>query len=474
VSPIFGSAAYQIGLIGNSAFKNYLNIESITYFEKASEHGKPEATFEWALSLSKNKSGGDLMKALLLLESAIPSLKNDGEMLAVARYTAANLIRELYKDSKFLELSANYHKAINHLEINLMLGETPNESKAPMAYRWTPVDGPRGIFQESKKLRSKLIEDISNRQKSYEIEQIQIQKDRMTIEMQLHSAQIRTKTIEDMMSMFAHQFRGSVDSINFNTEHQKDERVYIDAARTMSGLLDLFGVVSTSPDRLQRSIQDDQSGDSSPYFTLLRSFKLALIQLVSRRNIRRMSTHYWQHALRHDLAPNGLSYRDWRTDPKWEIVERNIQTELELQASSLVVKKGHDGLSDWVTATLFPVSITGFTDSSIRYADYGRKEALLVTIFTEVLVNAIKHNIPGTKDPMVVSWTEGEKIISFTCENASSKSSRAGDTTGSGRGHGFLDILLRNLGGKFVPDVFKDRAQVLIEFPKHLMTGTRQ
>lgn len=468
-SPSYGSAAYQIGLIGNSTYINHPTIDSKAYFEKASDRGIPEATFELGLLYSKCNSKTNLAKALDIVEYAIPLLKDGSNTQAKARYTAASLIRQIHQGSEFSELKSKFEKAIGHLEINLMLGNSPKESKTPRAYRMIPVDGPEGIFQESKELRFELIEIISNQQKIFDIEN-----NRKLIEMQLHAAQIRAKTIEDMMSMFAHQFRGSVDSINFNTEHQKDERVYIDAARTMSGLLDLFGVVSTAPERLKGSIQDDLSGDSSPYFTLLRSFKLAMIQLLSRRNIRRMSTHYWQHALRHDLAPTGLSYRDWRTDPKWETVERSIQTELELQASSLAVTSGHDGLTDWVTANLFPVSIIGFTVSSIRYADYGRKEALLVTIFTEILVNAIKHNIPGTTDPMVVSWVEGEKTISFICENASSKGSRAGDTTGSGRGHGFLDILLRNIGGKFVPDVFKDRAQVLIEFPKHLMTGTGQ
>jgi len=125
--------------------------------------------------------------------------------------------------------------------------------------------------------------------------------------------------------MFAHKFRGPVDSILFNTAHQHDERVYVDAARTMNGLLDIFSVVSTSPDKLLSSLKDDTSGEGSPAGVLLHAIKLALVQLLSLRNRRRMSPYYLAYAKGQGDAPNELRLSEWTRGKSWQAFEEALQ-----------------------------------------------------------------------------------------------------------------------------------------------------
>lgn len=284
--------------------------------------------------------------------------------------------------------------------------------------------------------------------------------------------QEKREAIENMMAMFAHKFRGPVDSILFNTSYQHDERIYVDAARTMNGLLDIFSVVSTSPDKLLDSLKEDASGEGSPADVLLHSFKLVLVQLMSLRNRRRMSPHYLAYAKKQGDAPEDLRLSEWTREKSWQLLEESLQIRWEQDVGKMIITASLDMVNSWMTTHLLPISVEGFAESKTKFAQYGPKASLLTVIFTEVMVNAIKHASPAAVEPIALSWCEGDVETTFSCANPSSRESRTREASkGSGRGHKFLSLIADHLRGSFDADVFRDMSRVSMTLPSSAMTG---
>lgn len=282
----------------------------------------------------------------------------------------------------------------------------------------------------------------------------------------------KRETVENMMAMFAHKFRGPVDSILFNTTHHHDERIYVDAARTMNGLLDIFSVVSTTPEKLANSLKDDVGGNGSPATVLLHSLKLALVQLLSTRNRLRMSPHYLAYAKRQGQAPAELRQTEWMREKCWVDKEIELQTQWEQEIGTMNINTDIQVLGAWMASHLLPIRVEGFVESTARFAEYGPRASLLTVIFTEVLVNAIKHTAPTAMLPMVASWTELPEEVSFTFANPSTRASRDREKSkGSGRGHKFLNLIAEHIGGRFIADISSDKSWVSMTMPSNLMTG---
>ena len=292
------------------------------------------------------------------------------------------------------------------------------------------------------------------------------------LEIKIEVEKARAEAVENMMAMFAHKFRGPVDSILFNAAHQSDARVYVDAARTMNGLLDIFSVVSTSPDKLLGNLKDDTNGEGSPVGVLLHAIKLVLVQLLSLRNRRRMSPHYLAYAKKNGKAPQELRLSEWVRNKLWQELEESLRTHWEQEVGEMSITASLDVVNDWMVNHLLPIHTIGFSESKTQFAQYGSKASLLTVIFTEVLVNAIKHAVPGAVEPITISWCEGEEETVFSCVNPSSKESRTREASkGSGRGHKFLGLIVDNLQGRFDADVFKDSSRVTMTIPVLAMKG---
>lgn len=281
----------------------------------------------------------------------------------------------------------------------------------------------------------------------------------------------KSEAIENMMAMFAHKFRGAVDSIMFNTEHLHDERLYVDMAQTMNGLLDIFAIVSTSPERIADSFRSDVNGSGSPNKIFTHSIKLALMQLCSHRDRRRMSQYYLAHAKRQGQAPDNLTLKAWISEEAWQAVEASLQEQWNSDIGRLIVDGDINSVAIWMYEHLLPLELTGFTDNDIHFDPHGRKASMLTIVFTEIMVNAIKHGVPGSTQAISVSWREEGDSIVFASQNPSTKETRS-RSRGSGRGHKFLSMLAEHMGGSLAVDVYQDVSQVRLRFPASLMKGT--
>lgn len=268
------------------------------------------------------------------------------------------------------------------------------------------------------------------------------------------AAEDKRQAIEDIMAMFAHQFRGGVATIRYNAEHQNDQRVYIYTSRSMSGLLDIAGVLSTNPETLVEIIKNDQTGESSPESILVLSLKDLLIDLVSLRNRERMSPHYLAYAKRQGIVPLNVKLLDWTEEAEWQKCEAMLQANWDNECGQFAAAT-FETINNWMEKHLLSISVEGLADSTARFAEYGAKASILRVIFTEVLKNAIKHATPGSTDPIALKWLESQEQVVFTCTNPSTKASRGrAKSKGGGRGHNFIRIIVDNLGGNFEPNVF--------------------
>ncbi len=276
----------------------------------------------------------------------------------------------------------------------------------------------------------------------------------------------KREAIEDMMAMFAHKFRGPVDSILFNSSHRMEPRLFVDAARTMNGLLDIFSVVSTTPDKLVADLQQDQVGPNSPQSVLVHALKLALIQLLSPRNRRRLSPHYLAYAKRNGKAPADLQISAWSREDSWETLESDLQAHWEMEIGHMAAEAGFPEIAAWMDKHLLLIKMDGFEKSKIGFAEYGPKASLLTVIFTEILVNAIKHSEPRASEPILVSWEQSSDEIVFRCTNPSTRESRQREATkGSGRGHRFLAMIADHLTGRFRAELQNTPSSVSFSVP---------
>ena len=276
--------------------------------------------------------------------------------------------------------------------------------------------------------------------------------------------------LEDVMAMFAHKFRGPLDSIIFNSEHQHDERVYADAARTMNGLLDIFSYVSTSSEILAPKLRDDNSGADSPLAVFERSLKLAAMQLASVKSRQRMSPHYLNYAKKVGQAPAELTLSVWSDEEEWQEIERAYQSLWEDEIGQMFGTYALPELFAWFESHLMKFEIKGLAESTLTFLLHGPKASVLTVVLQELIVNAIKHYDTGSPMPIEVIWTESDKGITLDCLNPSTLGSRRRpNSKGSGRGHKFLGLIARNLHGTFTADVLSDATSVSLFIPSSIM-----
>ncbi len=254
------------------------------------------------------------------------------------------------------------------------------------------------------------------------------------------------KELEDIMAMFAHKFRGPLDSIAYL---EKDPRVLEDV-RIMGGLLNVFSLISTSENQLRDKLCNDLHGESSLEEVLKQALSIALATLLTRQHIKRMGQHYYHYAKQHGLINAETGWDDWidRDLPHYKTEER-LQQEWQ---SDFMEGQENAGLAEivaWVGTHLFLLDIQGF-DSPVRFARYGVTESTLLTIIQESVINALKYyaHRPEAPASLRISWQQEDERFVFRCVNPTSEY-EYGSGKGSGKGHQFLSLLARKLGGEF-------------------------
>lgn len=269
--------------------------------------------------------------------------------------------------------------------------------------------------------------------------------------------------LEDMMAMFAHKFRGPVDSIVSIANAEKNTALFKEIGRTMNGLLDIFSFVSSHSEKLLPKLREDTDGPHTLKHVVHKSLWLAIVQLMAKRNVDRMNMFYFNYAKREQRIPADTTFSSWRKNKAMRDVREAIRSTWELDIGSYGDSEDLDNLLVWCRSKLMNIQISGVKESDIHFSDSGTKESLLLVILTEMLVNAIKHYDPASVVPLVLSWDA--ELATLICTNPTSEVARKRGE-GSGRGLKFLTLIATNVEGKFIPPHEGDEVRVVFSFSK--------
>jgi signal transduction histidine kinase len=262
--------------------------------------------------------------------------------------------------------------------------------------------------------------------------------------------------LEDIMAMFAHKFRGPLQSLQYNAEHEN---------QTMTGLLNIFSTVSTSASELRQKISQERQGDRTLASVLVKSLSMAITQLLTVNNMDKIVQHYLSYA---QAQIPSTATREQLMDEYLDIWE-NLQTQWENSFMQLGVKS--DDLTlliAWIQERFFPIEIVGFDDNLIHFKQYGVTESVFIIIMTEMLLNAIKYYSSARAEPVIVRWESQKEVCKFVCENPTTQIERD-SPKGSHKGHTFLNTIARKLQGHFAQTLEQDHYIAEFSLPSHLL-----
>jgi hypothetical protein len=270
--------------------------------------------------------------------------------------------------------------------------------------------------------------------------------------------------LEDVMAMFAHKFSGPLQSIQYNIEHENQKKVTLQAVQTMAELLNIFSTIGTQPQQLRKKLQQDMQGNGTIISVLQKALLLAITQLLSINNSKKIRQHYLQYAKKNGQVPTTITRKQWVEDYD---IEEQLQTIWEDSFSKLLTEPSLDKILTWVKERFFPLEITGFDDPSIHFEYYGATESVLIIVMTEILLNTFKYYSSETNEPVKLSWQHNKDFCHIICENPSHRNEQRIDK-GSKKGHNFLSIIAHNLAGEFPKSLPKNPYRVEWYVPSNL------
>ncbi len=270
----------------------------------------------------------------------------------------------------------------------------------------------------------------------------------------------KEEELEEMMSMFAHKFRSPLDTIIYNTNHQHQPKLYIQAAQTMRGLLDIFSIISADDIVLIEKLKRDNQGESGLLTVFGKTLDMILLHLLSAQAAEKIQQHYLHYAKKQGLCDAELSYKQWNDD--YFELERQLQTEWEQSFAELLSQQATlEQRLAWLEERFFKLELQGFEQANIQFKEYGITESFLTILLNEILVNAFKYYSSDTQQSVVLVWAEGDSYQVLSCRNPSVRNER-NRFKGSGKGHTFLSALARKTGSQFTKP--KPQDDFVLEF----------
>ncbi len=275
----------------------------------------------------------------------------------------------------------------------------------------------------------------------------------------------KEKELEDMMSMFAHKFRSPLDAIIYNTSHDKDPKLYIEAAQTMRGLLDVFSIISTDDKILKEKIKADNQGNARLITVLSKTLDMILLHLLSVAGTEKIQQHYLRYAKAQGKVADSVTPKEWYND--YFELERDLQSEWEQSFSQLLRQSASlEQRLNWIEQHFFKLDIIGFERDDIQFKEYATTESFLTILLNETLVNVFKYYSCETQQAVILEWSERDGNQILSCRNPSTRGIKS---KGSGKGHVFLSALARKIGTQFVKPKLQDDFVLEFSIPNELL-----
>ncbi len=341
--------------------------KAIKWWQKAAKQGHITAQYNLGIIYSKAK---DHKNALQCFNTVAKHTDKGNALVIYAQY----LLGIMYKNGE--GCSQNYQKSRKWLK------------------KATGFEKDKSFPENDRDFLEVVLDEDNTQEELITIVQISAQEALEDIA-KLEEKENAKKELEDIMSMFAHKFRGPLRSIRNNMEYNSPKQATLESVQTMSGLINIFSVISTDAQILCKQLQQDQQGHSNLLTVLNKSLALAIEQLLSIDNIDIISQHYFNYAKKTGQVSMTT------TSDEWE--ENYLVLEKKLQASWLndfkqLANSDLEILKNWIEKRFFPLELLGFNDNMICFEYYKAKESTLLIVMTEIILNAVKYYSSQTNE----------------------------------------------------------------------------
>jgi TPR repeat protein len=396
------------------------------WFTKAAIQGLPKAQYRLGTLYTKGKGVVENdQKAIECFKAINPPKDEDNETKFIT-------VLSQYELGKIYKKQAHYQEAKKWLEKVSKFDEVISEEL------YDKIDTKR--LNDSRKSAQEMLIDIAK----------------------IEEKETAKKELEDVMGMFAHKFRGSLQSIEYL---EKDETILEDV-HTMDGLLNIFSLISTDASIIREKLLQDMEGEGTLLLLLEQTLIMSLASVLALKNREKIRQHYINYANKTEQVPISTTRKQWKTNH----LDLELQLQKEWQHSFIELKRqpSLDKIITWLNERFFPIEIQGFAEVPIHFERYGATESILLVIMPEIFTNVLKYYASETRQAVQLHWNCGTQFCQFLCTNPTTyKEQRIGK--GSGKGHHFLSLIARKLGGNFPAPPFVENYAVEFNIPNYLL-----
>jgi len=280
------------------------------------------------------------------------------------------------------------------------------------------------------------------------------------------AAETRRREMQEVLiAGAAHQFGGTIAALTANARRGNEQRATLAETRTLNSLLDLFALVSGDAPRMRAALAADNDGDTDMAMVAASALRHALVALLAERRRRAIDRFLLRYARQNGLVPADLTIQAWRKDKLYQPVAPRLASTWEDELVGPMASASLPQLCDWMADRFFAFSATSIDTAARRFSHDGPLQALLLTVLTEMLVNAIKHYEIDSGEGIMLSISDDGAHITLSCSNPASPASRMNPTGGGfGRGLDYLEMIAEKLDGTLARPDESDRPCTTFSF----------
>jgi len=276
----------------------------------------------------------------------------------------------------------------------------------------------------------------------------------------------KNKELNNLISMFAHNFLGTLQCIRSNAEHDNNPNIHLKTVKMMGGALTAFSIISADDDKLIEQLKQDNTGESNLFQCLANNLALAISLLLSKTNKDKIINIYLNTLQKTGQIKSETDGEKLRSDKgnrkKWQDLQHQWEDEFNALFSEQVELSE---LIQWINDNFFAIKIIGFDGYSINFQEYGITDSIFLVVLMETLVNALKYMDVKVNKPLTLSLCKQNNIYQLSCENPSQQESYRG----THKGMDFLQTIANKLNGEFISEPTENTFKTTLSIPAQLL-----
>lgn len=276
------------------------------------------------------------------------------------------------------------------------------------------------------------------------VKKIDLAKENMMLNKKLDS---KSKELNNLVAMFAHNFLGTLQCIRSNAEHDNNPKIHLKTVKMMGGALTAFSIISADDDKLVEQLKQDNKGETNLLQCLANNLALAISQLLSKTNKDKIINLYLNYLQKTGQIQAETTGEDLRfNDDEWNKWDA-LQTQWDDEFNALFSEKVElNALKQWINTNFFAIEIIGFDKYPIHFKEYGITDSIFLVVLMETLVNALKYIDVKANKPLILTLGKENNAYQLSCENPSRQESYRG----THKGMDFLQTIAKKLNGEFI------------------------